>query len=136
MSDAAHDSWQDALTRRLRTLVRLSPLHRIEATKSFRDVPLDAIDMRALALRALDLAIERMGLGGGMTHDELRDELVPLVARMSPDLDPAARLAVADAVVLGLLNERERRREFHPANQEYLREQDRQVFRPRHKATS
>jgi len=112
MSDAAHDSWQDALTRRLRTLVRLSPLHRIEATKSFRDVPLDAIDMRALALRALDLAIERMGLGGGMTHDELRDELVPLVARMSPDLDPAARLAVADAVVLGLLNERERRREF------------------------
>ena len=76
MSDVAHDAWQDALTRRLRTLVRLSPLHRIEATKSARDIPLDGVDMRALALRALDLAIERMGLGGGMTHDELRDELV------------------------------------------------------------
>jgi hypothetical protein len=112
MSEVAPDSWQDALTRRLRTLVRLSPLHRLEAAKAHRGEHLGGIDTRALALRALDLAIERMGLGGGMTHDELTEELLPLIARMSPQLDPPDRLAVAVAVLHGLLNERERRREF------------------------
>ena len=113
MSEVAPDTWQDALTRRLRTLVRLGPLHRLEATKGLRGEPLAGIDMRALCLRALDLAIERMGLGGGMTHEELREELAPLVGRMSPALTAAERDASADAVILGLLNERERRLEFH-----------------------
>ncbi|HEY8378864.1 MAG TPA: hypothetical protein VIK91_20370, partial [Nannocystis sp.] len=112
MSESAPDTWQDALTRRLRTLVRLGPLHRIEALKNFRDDDLEGIDLRALCLRALDLTIERMGLGTGMTHDELRDELAPMVARMRPDLSEEQHRRVAEAVVLDLLNERDRRREF------------------------
>lgn len=112
MSESAPDTWQDALTRRLRTLVRLSPLHRIEAVKKLRDDDLEDIDLRALCLRALDLTIERMGLGTGMTHDELRDELAPMVACMRPDLSEEQHRSVAEAVVLDLLNERDRRREF------------------------
>lgn len=112
MSEVAPDNWQDAVTRRLRTLVRLGPLHRIEAVKVYRDDDLEGIDLRALCLRALDLTIERMGLGTGMTHDELCDELEPIVGRMRPDLSPAERRGVAEAVVLDLLNERDRRREF------------------------
>jgi len=65
MSEVAPDNWQDAVTRRLRTLVRLGPLHRIEAVKVHRDDDLTDIDLRALCLRALDLTIERMGLGTG-----------------------------------------------------------------------
>lgn len=112
MSEVAPDNWQDAVTRRLRTLVRLGPLHRIEAVKVHRDDDLEGIDLRALCLRALDLTIERMGLGTGMTHDELCDELEPIVGRMRPDLSPAERRGVAEAAVLDLLNERDRRREF------------------------
>lgn len=112
MSEVAPDNWQDAVTRRLRTLVRLGPLHRIEAVKAHRDDDLTDIDLRALCLRALDLTIERMGLGTGMTHEELRDELVPMVGSMRPDLSEDGRRVVADAVVLDLLNERDRRREF------------------------
>ncbi len=112
MSEVAPDNWQDAVTRRLRTLVRLGPLHRIEAVKGLRTEDLADIDLRALCLRALDLTIERMGLGTGMTHEELRDELVPLVASMRKDLGELERRGVADAVVLDLLNERDRRREF------------------------
>lgn len=112
MSEVAPDNWQDAVTRRLRTLVRLSPLHRIEAVKAHRDDDLTDIDLRALCLRALDLTIERMGLGTGMTHEELRDELVPMVGSMRPDLSEDVRRVVADAIVLDLLNERDRRREF------------------------
>lgn len=112
MSEVAPDNWQDAVTRRLRTLVRLGPLHRIEAVKVHRDDDLEGIDLRALCLRALDLTIERMGLGTGMTHDELCDELQPIVGRMRPDLSPSEYRGVAEAVVLDLLNERDRRREF------------------------
>jgi hypothetical protein len=112
MSEVAPDNWQDALTRRLRTLVRLGPLHRIEAVKVHRDDDFADIDLRALCLRALDLTIERMGLGTGMTHEELRDELEPIVGSMRPDLAASERRGIADAVVLDLLNERDRRREF------------------------
>jgi hypothetical protein len=112
MSEVAPDNWQDALTRRLRTLVRLGPLHRIEAVKAHRDDDFADIDLRALCLRALDLTIERMGLGTGMTHEELRDELEPIVGSMRPDLAASERRGIADAVVLDLLNERDRRREF------------------------
>ena len=114
MSEVAPpDNWQDAVTRRLRTLVRLGPLHRIEAVKVHRDEDLKDIDLRALCLRALDLTIERMGLGTtGITHEELRGHLEPLVASMRPDLSEKERRVVAEAVVLDLLNERDRRREF------------------------
>ena len=63
--DERLDTWHDALTRRLRALVRTGPLHRIESGKGQRALELDDQDLRALALRALDVTIEHMGLGTG-----------------------------------------------------------------------
>lgn len=106
------DTWQDALTRRLRTLIRTAPLHRIEASKSHRSDSFSDQDLRALALRTLDVVIEKMGLGSGATFEDVRVELRPLVFIADPTLDADDSDAVVDAVVLGLLNDRDRRQAF------------------------
>ncbi len=103
------DSWQEALTRRLRALLRAAPLERFEASKGRRELPLEEQDLRALALRALDLVIEKMGLGAGPTMAELVDALTPLVRSCSRAGDAEA---VARLVIDELLNERDRRRAF------------------------
>lgn len=79
MTEPTPDTWQEALTRRLRTLLRTVPLQRMEAGKGRRELALGDQDLRALALRALDLTIERMGLGTGPTYEEIRDALRSLV---------------------------------------------------------
>jgi hypothetical protein len=111
------DTWQNALTRRLRTLIRTSPLHRIEASKGQRDIELGAQDLRALALRALDLTIEHMGLGSGATAAQLCEELVPLVLQCEPGIGSAQAAEIATLVLEALLNERDRRQAFR---EEYL----------------
>lgn len=109
---AATERWQEALTRRLRTLVRTVPLHRLEASKGHLSLDVAAQDLRSLALRVLDLCVEGMGLGAGVE----RAEVVAGVAEMARQMDPGASLeqatAIAEGVVDGLLNERERRVAF------------------------
>ncbi|HTE51937.1 MAG TPA: hypothetical protein VK698_13880 [Kofleriaceae bacterium] len=112
MSGPEQDSWQEALTRRLRTLIRTAPLHRVEASKGMRDVDLSEQDLRALALRALDLTIEQMGLGSGAAVAELCEGLRPLVLQCQPSLTAAEADEIALVVVEALLNERERRQAF------------------------
>lgn len=112
MSGPEHDSWQEALTRRLRTLIRTAPLHRIEASKGMREIDLSEQDLRALGLRALDLTIEQMGLGTGATVAELCEGLRPLVLQSQPTVSVAAADEIALVVVEALLNERERRQAF------------------------
>lgn len=106
------DTWQDALTRRLRALVRTAPLHRIEATKGHRAEVLGEQDLRSIALRVLDVVIEKMGLGDGATFEDLREALRPLLLASDPALEVQSADAITDVVVLGLLNDRERRQAF------------------------
>jgi hypothetical protein len=106
------DTWQDALTRRLRTLLRTAPLHRVEAGKARRADAFADHDLRALALRILDVTIERMGLGTGATHEELREGARPLLLAVDRDLDAPSADVIADAVIEALLNEPERRQAF------------------------
>lgn len=106
------DTWQEALTRRLRALVRTGPLHRIEAGKGQRALSLEAQDLRALALRALDVTIERMGLGTGATLEEVAEALAPLVLAAEPTRSADEVNTIATLVVEALLNERGRRRAF------------------------
>ncbi|MFZ5477571.1 MAG: hypothetical protein ACOZNI_12415 [Myxococcota bacterium] len=106
----APESWQDALTRRLRTLVRTRPFHRLEASKTQRG--LEAHDLRALALRALDATIDRMGLGAGATRAEVREALTSMIRAVEPTADKARIAELADGVIDALLNEPERRRAF------------------------
>jgi hypothetical protein len=105
-------SWEDALTRRLRALIRTAPLHRVEASKMRRADEFSDQDLRALALRVLDVVIEKMGLGTGASLEHLREELRPLIRASASDLDDDETANVADAVVLALLNEPARRQAF------------------------
>lgn len=112
MTEPVPDTWQEALTRRLRTLLRTVPLMRIEASKGKRGLRLDEHDLRALALRAIDRVIEQMGLGTGPTYDELVSALEPLVRAADPQIGPDDAEAIARVVIDELLNERDRRRAF------------------------
>lgn len=106
------DTWEDALTRRLRTLLRTAPLHQLEASKRLRGEAFAGQDLRALGLRALDLAIEHKGLGHGASFEELCAELEPLVRDVDPELAPERALEVATVTLEALLNEAGRRQAF------------------------
>ena len=106
------DTWQAALTRRVRTLLRTAPLHRAEAGRGQRGDRFDRQDLRALMLRALDVTIERMGLGTGARHEEVVDALRPLVCAADSTLSTTEADAVANAVIEALLNESTRRQAF------------------------
>lgn len=108
----ASDSWEQALSRRLRALIRTAPLHRIESSKTRRDGLGQNQDLRALCLRALDLVIEKMGLGEGASLEELQEGLMPLIVGTDPEATPEQAAELAQSVVLALLNEGERRRAF------------------------
>lgn len=112
MAEPDPDTWQDALTRRVRTLLRTAPLHRVEANKGRRGEALGEQDLRALALRALDITIEQMGLGQGVTLDELREGLVPLVMMSCPTVERGEAEAIGESVITALLNEPDRRQAF------------------------
>lgn len=106
------DTWEDALTRRLRTLLRTSPLHQLQASKNQRADIFSRQDLRALGLRALDLAIEHKGLGQGASFEDLCSDLQPLVATVDPELGPDDTHRVAETVLETLLNESARRQAF------------------------
>lgn len=105
------ERWQEAVTRRVRALIRTAPLHAAEQGKGRRDVDLSRVDLRSLSLRVLDVVIEEMGLGGGATRDDVQRALVPMLHEMAPELVSQGE-AVADAVLGALLNDVDRRQAF------------------------
>lgn len=106
------DGLDQTLTRRLRSLVRTGPIHRIEAGKASRSRDLERHDLRGLALRAIDAAIEQMGLGYGARRADLHEALSPLIRAAEPAVSAADVAEIADAVIDGLLNESNRRLAF------------------------
>ena len=105
-----NERWQDALTQRVKALARLAPLQQVEADKGRRILPLERADVRALALRVLDVIIEEMGLGQGAARELVQAALEPMVRTMLDNEQDAA--PVVELVLSGMLNERERRRAF------------------------
>lgn len=106
------ETWEQTLTRRVRSLVRTGPLHRIESGKGSRVRDLAAHDLRALCLRVIDATIEHMGLGYGARRRDLRDALGPLVRAVEPGATDADLTDLTDIVVDHLLNESGRRLAF------------------------
>ncbi len=106
------ETWQEALNRRHRTMLRMLPFERLESTKALRGDDLTDHDLRAMALRTMDLVIEAMGLGYGATHVEVVDALAPLVRAAEPQASEQRVAVVARVVLDGLLNERDRRQAF------------------------
>jgi hypothetical protein len=102
----------DSFVRRVRALVRTIPLHDLEAGKAQREGDWSPYDLRGLALAAIDTVIDHMGLEFGASGAQVRQRLTQL-ARMSAPSRPADEAGrVADAVVAGLLNDRQRREAF------------------------
>ena len=106
------ERWEHTLTRRLRSLVRTAPLHRVEASKANRVRDLGPHDLRGLALRVIDSAIEHMGLGYGARRTDLYDALTPLLTAAEPGLSAADITEISDVVIDSLLNEPNRRLAF------------------------
>ncbi len=106
------DPWHATLTRRLRSLARTAPLHRVEASKASRVRDLGPHDLRALALRVIDSAIEHMGLGYGARRSDLYEALRPLLTATEPGLSAADIAEISDVVIDSLLNEPNRRLAF------------------------
>jgi hypothetical protein len=106
------ERWEQTLSRRVRTLARTGPIHRLEDSKASRERDLERHDLRALALRAIDSTIEHMGLGYGASRQHLHQALEPLIRTAEPTLGGPDCTAIADLVIEHLLNEPSRRRAF------------------------
>jgi hypothetical protein len=104
--------WEDTLTRRVRSLVRTGPLHRLEAGKAGRTRDLSRHDLRVLALRAIDATIERMGLGHGARRSDLVEALAPLIRASEPDVSMSDIEQIVGVVIAHLLNDQDRRIQF------------------------
>jgi hypothetical protein len=102
----------DSYVRRIRALLRTVPLHELEATKALRDGDWSPYDLRGLALVAIDTVIDHMGLEFGATAAQVRQRLAGLARLSAPDRPADEADRVAEAVIVGLLNDRRRREAF------------------------
>lgn len=102
----------DSFVRRVRALLRTAPLHDLESGKSLRDGDWSPYDLRGLGLAAIDTVIDHMGLEFGASGEQVRDRLTQLARMSAPQRSPDEAPRVADAVVAGLLNDRNRREAF------------------------
>lgn len=70
--------WHDALTRRLRALLKSGPLHELKRNQGRLEVALEHDDLTALAMRALEVLVDALGVRAGATRDEIAAALAPL----------------------------------------------------------
>lgn len=103
------------LTSHLRALSLIAPLQRAEDNKGMLHVAAKAaerVDMRYLALAAIELLIDRMGAGGTAGRAELIEYLADLARLQSRNLSDPDATALAEHVFDGLTNARDRRARF------------------------
>jgi hypothetical protein len=103
------------LTSHLRALSLIAPLQRAEDNKGMLHVAAKAaerVDMRYLALAAIESLIDRMGAGGTANRAELIEYLADLARLQSQALSDADASALAEHVFDGLTNARDRRAPF------------------------
>jgi hypothetical protein len=112
VSSSPTERWQEALTRRVKSLARLGPLHEIEAGKNRRALDLERVDVRALALRVLDLTIEEMGVGRGAPRSDVVKALSAMLYSSQDVASEAEARRIGDIVIDAMLNESSRRQAF------------------------
>lgn len=103
------------LTSHLRALSLIAPLQRAEENKGMLHVAAkeaERVDMRYLALAAIELLIDRMGAGSTASHTELIEYLASLASIQSRGLSSADASTLAEHVFDGLTNARDRRSRF------------------------
>jgi hypothetical protein len=110
------DGWPTDLTRRLRVLLHTLPLDGMRRGDAMRDAELRHYDSLALALRVLDLVIDRLGMEVEADRDVVVRMLRPLVLAMDESAGAAAsphrHETILDKILGGLRNDGEARRPF------------------------
>lgn len=118
-SDA--DVWTRELTRRLRVFLHTLPLDGIRRSDAIRDADLRHYDGLALALRILDLVIDRIGLETEADREVVSRVLGPALSAMdaAAGVPPSAETheRMVDKLLAGLRNDGDARRPFR---EEYL----------------
>jgi hypothetical protein len=109
-------NWTPALTRRLRVLLHTSPLH--DLRRRFLRGPASQrhYDALALATRAMDAVVDRMGLDEEGGREDILHALTPLMEAMDRDAgvrpSPARYEKVVERVIAGLRNDGDGRAPF------------------------
>lgn len=91
-------------TNRIRTLLLTAPLHNLHRNKAMRSGGVREVDVRSLALVALDMVIEGMGLGEGITRRDLLANLERLSVVFTGQEAERAFVEACEFVVDGLVN--------------------------------
>lgn len=115
-AEITDSNWPVDLTRRLRVLLHTVPLDAMRRGDAVRDPDLRHYDGLALALRALDVVIDRLGLEDEADREVVARSLEPVLAAM----DAAANLPpsperydqILAKVLSGLRNDGDARRPF------------------------
>jgi hypothetical protein len=122
--------WHDALTRRLRSLLKTEPLHRLRRNEGRLTALLPHDDPTALCVKALEVLVDALGLRPGATRGEIDDALLPILAAQDRAQGVAAdrerHLEVVRLVVGVLLNDAGRRQAYEES---YLGFEDGQPVR-------
>lgn len=108
--------WHDGLTRRLRSLLKTEPLHRLRRNEGRLRALLPHDDPSALCVKALEVLIDALGLRPGATRVELEAALLPLLeaqdAAHGVPPDAARHREVVQLVLGTLLNDAGRRQAY------------------------
>ncbi len=115
-TDFAGNAWPADLTRRLRVLLHTLPLDSMRHGDAIRDAELRHYDSMALALRVLDVVIDRLGLEAEADREAVIRELRPALCAMDavaglPSL-PERHERMLDKLLGGLRNDADARRPF------------------------
>ena len=114
-STQGHSTTAPRLTSHLRALSLIAPIQKLEDTKGLLHTQAQAaehVDLRYLALAAIELLIERMGAGGTASRADLLDYLGSLAATQWDAISPEDAATLAEHVFDGLTNARARRARF------------------------
>ena len=114
--DPIGDAWPVDLTRRLRALLHTLPLDGMRRGDAIRDAELRHYDGLALALRVLDVVIDRLGLEAEADREVVTRVLLPVLSAMDAaagvPASPERHEWMLDKLLGGLRNDSDARRPF------------------------
>jgi len=116
MAASMSDGWPADLTRRLRVLLHTLPLDGLRRGDAIRDADLRQYDSVALALRILDVVIDRLGLEAEADREVVARVLRPVLSAMdaAASVDPSQERheRMLDKLLGSLRNDGDARRPF------------------------
>src|SRR5262245_44501158 len=114
--DSAGNGWPADLTRRLRVLLPALPLDGMRRGDAIRDTEFRHYDSLALALRVLDVVIDRLGLEAEADREVMTRVLRPMLSAMDAaagvEPSPERHERMLDKLLGGLRNDGDARRPF------------------------